>query len=217
MRYQHLNPLRSKIVKDLNELDSYKYTGHSAIVGTVERKWQDTDDVLGRFADKRRLAIRLYREFAAAGSEQGRRPELEGGGLLRSHGGWKGVVELRRGREKYRADERVLGSSSFIEEILKEAEKQEDGKSKRVSLKTLMSRIATDMGISRESMTGSGRNRKVTRARAVLAYIWMRYLGRSGYELAKALGMTPQALYASSNRVEADNVIRPEDLERWCA
>ena len=71
-----------------------------------------------------------------------------------------------------------------------------------------MSRIATDMGISRESMTGSGRNRKVTRARAVLAYIWMRYLGRSGYELAKALGVTPQALYASSRRVEADNVIR---------
>ena len=100
---------------------------------------------------------------------------------------------------------------------LKEAEKQEEGKIKRVSLKTLMIRIATDMCISRESMTGSGRNRKVTRARAFLAYIWMRYLGRSGYELAKALGMTPQALYASSNRVEADNVIRPEDLERWCA
>jgi len=87
----------------------------------------------------------------------------------------------------------------------------------RVSLKTLMSRIATDMGISRESMTGSGRNREVTRARAVLAYIWMRYLGRSGYELAKALGVTPQALYASSSRVEADNVIRHEDLKRWCA
>jgi len=113
--------------------------------------------------------------------------------------------------------DRTLGSSSFIEEILKEVEKQEEGKSKGVSLKTLISRIATDMGISRESMTGSGRNRKVTKARAVLAYIWMRYLGRSGYELAKALGVTPQALYASSSRVEADNVIRPENLERWCA
>jgi len=216
VRYLHLNPVRSKIVKDLKALDSYEYTGHSAIVGTVERKWQDTDNVLGRFAAKRGRSIRLYREFAAAGSEQGRRPELEGGGLLRSCGGWKGVVELRRGREKYRADERVLGSSSFIEEILKKAEKQEDGKNKRVSLKTLMSRIAMDMGISEASITGSGRNREVTRARAVLAYIWMRYLGRNGYELAKDLGVTPQALYASSSRVEADNTIRQEDLERWC-
>ena len=217
VRYLHLNPLRSKIVKDLNELDSYKYAGHSAIIGTVERKWQDIDEVIGRFNDKRRPAIRLYRKFTAAGIEQGRRPELEGGGLLRSYGGWKGVTELRRGREKYRADERVLGSSSFIEEILKEAENQEEGKSKRVSLKTLISRIATDMGINSESMTGNGRNREVTRARAVLAYIWMRYLGRSGYELAKAIGVTPQALYASSSRVETDNVIRTENLKRWCA
>jgi len=36
-------------------------------------------------------------------------------------------------------------------------------------------------------------------------------------ELAKVLGVTPQALYASSIRIASDNVIRPEDLERWCA
>ena len=217
VRYLHLNPLRSKIVKDLNALDSYKYTGHSAIVGTVERKWQDTDEVLGRFSDKRRPAIRLYREFAAAGIEQGQRPELEGGGLLRSFGGWKGVMELRRGREKYRADERVLGSTSFIEGILKEAEIQGEGKSKKVNLKTLINRISKDMGISRESMTGGGRNREVTRARAVLSYAWVRYLGRSGHDLAKALGVSPQAIYASSSRVEENNVIPSENLERWCA
>jgi len=217
VRYLHLNPRRSKIVKDMDDLDSYKYTGHSAIVGTVERKWQDTDGVLGRFSVKGRPAIRLYREFAAAGIEQGQRPELMGGGLIRSCSGWKGVMELRRGREKFRADERVLGSSSFVEEILKEAEMQEEGKSERVKLETLMSRIAEDMGISRESMTGSGRNREVARARAVLAYTWVRYLGRNGHDLAKALGVTPQAIYASSNRVEADNVIHSDDLERWCS
>ena len=59
VRYLHLNPLRSKIVKDLNELDSYRYAGHSAIVGTVARKWQDIDEVLGRFSDKRGRAIRF--------------------------------------------------------------------------------------------------------------------------------------------------------------
>lgn len=216
VRYLHLNPLRAGMAKDLNELDGYKYSGHSAIVGTVELKWQDTDDVLGRFSDRRRVARRLYREFVDAGVEQGRRPELVGGGLLRSCGGWAGVTELRRGREKYRSDERVLGSTSFIEEIVKEAERQEEGKNRQVSLNALMGRICRNMGISKESMSGGGRNRAVTRARAVLAYTWVRHLGRSGHELAKALGVTPQALYASSIRVEADNVIRPEDLERWC-
>jgi len=42
----------------------------------------------------------------------------------------------------------------------------------------LISGIAMDMGISRKSMTVSGRNRRVARAHAVLAYIWTRYLGR---------------------------------------
>ncbi len=34
-RYVHLNPLRAKVVKDLNELGSYAYGGHSALLGRV--------------------------------------------------------------------------------------------------------------------------------------------------------------------------------------
>jgi putative transposase len=130
VRYLHLTPLRSKIIKAISELDGYRYTGHSALVGKTKRLWQDTDEVLGRFSANRREAIRKYCEFVAAGIEQGQRSDLEGGELLRSYGGWKGVMALRRGREKYRSDERVLGSTSFIEGILKEAEKQEERKGK---------------------------------------------------------------------------------------
>ena len=216
VRYLHLNPLRSKIIKDISELDGYRYTGHSALVGKTKRLWQDTDEVLGRFSANRREAIRKYCEFVAAGIEQGQRSDLEGGGLLRSYGGWKGVRDLRRGREKYRSDERVLGSTSFIEGILKEAEKQEERKSKGVSLDKLMIRISKDMGINREAITGGGRSRKISRARAVLAYIWVRYLGRSGYALAKALGVSPQSIYASSSHIEGDDVIKSQDIERWC-
>jgi hypothetical protein len=215
VRYIHLNPLRVKTVKDINGLDENKYTGHSAIVGSAERQWQDTNEVLGRFSAKLRQAIRLYREFVKAGIEQGQRPELEGGGLLRSYGGWKGVMELRRGREKYRTDERILGSSSFVEGIIREAEKQEERRSKRVSLDTLMKRISRDMGINKESMTGEGRNRKVTKARSALAYTWVKYLGRSGYELARALGVRPQSVYDASIRAEQNKLIKPYNLERW--
>jgi putative transposase len=216
VRYLHLNPVRSGIVKDLNELDEYKYSGHSAIVGIAKRKWQNTEEVLVRFADKRRQSIHRYREFVATGFQQGRRPELEGGGLLRSNGGWMGVKELRRGREKYRSDERVLGSSSFIEEVLREVDKREEVKNKGVNLPVLMGRIASEMGISAESITGSGRSRKISRARAVLAYVWIRYLGRSGYELAKCLRKSPQSLYILANRIAGDNMIVTYNLERWC-
>jgi REP element-mobilizing transposase RayT len=216
VRYLHLNPLRARIVRDMDELDIYRYSGHSAIMGKVDRPWQDADEVLGRFSQKRKTAIRLYREFVGAGIEQGRRPELIGGGLLRSYGGWKGVGELRRGREKYRADERILGSSSFIEEIMNEAEKQEERKSRKVSLDTLINRISKDVGIDRELIAAGGRNRRITKARAVLAYVWVRHLGRSGYELAKVLGVSPQSLYAASGRIEIRKGFNLKDIERWC-
>ncbi|MDP2156260.1 MAG: transposase [Nitrospirota bacterium] len=216
VRYLHLNPLRSKIVPDLSSLAEYPYSGHSAIAGKVARPWQDTEDVLGRFSDTRRVAVRQYREFVAAGMAQGHRPELAGGGLLRSYGGWRGVVELRRGREKYRADERVLGSSSFIEEIVRKAEEQAEGKIRKVSLDTLISRISGDMKISREALTGGGRHRNVTKARAVLAYVWVNYLGRSGHELGRVLGVSPQSLYAASKNIEGTDVLTTADINRWC-
>jgi putative transposase len=216
VRYLHLNPIRAKIVNDLNSLDGYKYSGHAAIMGKIKREWQDTEEVLGRLGESLTVARRLYHEFVEAGVGQGRRPELVGGGLLRSHGGWQGVLQLRRGREKYRSDERVLGSTSFIKEIVREAAEREEEKRSSISLGTIMERICMDMGVSKESVTGEGRNRKVTKARAVLAYVWVRHLGRSGHELAKALGVTPQALYASSTRIEAKETIHSQNLARWC-
>ena len=110
----------------------------------------------------------------------------------------------------------MLGTTALIEAIIREAEEQAERKIKKVSLETLISRISKDMGTSRESMTGGGWNRKVTRARAMLAYAWVRYLGRSGHELAKVLGVSPQAIYAASDNIEDTDVISSEDIERWC-
>ena len=87
---------------------------------------------------------------------------------------------------------------------------------REVTLDTLMGRIPKDMGISRESMAGVGETRKVTGARAALAYAWVRHLGRSGHELAKALGVSPQSVYAASIRLVESNLIELEDVERWC-
>ena len=216
VRYLHLNPLRAKVAKDIGELERYPYSGHSALLGRVARPWQRTADVLRRFSDRPRQAIKGYQEFVLAGVDEGRRPDLTGGGLLRSHGGWVGVSALRRGREAYRSDERVLGSSPFVEGILKEAEIQWEGKYRRVDLPTLKKRISHDMGITPESLTGGGRAVPLSRARAVLSYVWVLYLGRSGRVLARELGVSPQSVYAASSRVRRQMKIKPVDLERWC-
>jgi putative transposase len=87
VRYIHLNPLRANIVGTMNELDKYRYCGHSSITGHSDCQFQAVDDILLRFADNRPLALKAYEEFVEAGVEQGTREDLRGGGLIRSAGG----------------------------------------------------------------------------------------------------------------------------------
>ena len=56
------------------------------------------------------------------GVDQGRRPELVGGSLIRSLGNWSAVQSLRRSGERVLADERTLGTDDFGERVLGEAE-----------------------------------------------------------------------------------------------
>ena len=56
VRYIHLNPLRAGVVKDLRELGSYGYSGHSVLMGKNKREWQDRDYVLRYFGQTEREA-----------------------------------------------------------------------------------------------------------------------------------------------------------------
>ena len=88
------------IVKDLGELDTYLFTGHSVIMGNQQAEWQDDTTILGMFAKTKTTARRKYREFVEKGIDAGRRPELVGGGLIRSVGGWKMAKMLLKGQDR---------------------------------------------------------------------------------------------------------------------
>jgi putative transposase len=106
-RYIHLNPLRAGMVGNLEDLRDYQWAGHSAIMGRVEQDWQDIDTVLGYFGGGRKAVLK-YEQFVREGISQGRRPELVGGGLIRSLGGWSQVLSLRRKGIRVASDERIL-------------------------------------------------------------------------------------------------------------
>jgi len=80
-------PIRAGIVSTLDELDKYPYCGHSVLMGKSVPQWKDRDYVLKQFGRTEGRAKKEYRRFVEAGSGQGRRPELVGGGLIRSAGG----------------------------------------------------------------------------------------------------------------------------------
>jgi len=204
VRYLHLNPLRAKVVPDLRALDRSPWTGHSALLGTVPRPWQDTATILAQFGPTPRRAIRAYRAFVQDGLPQGRRPDLQGGGLVRSLGGWAAVAQLRRGREAYQGDERVLGAPAFVEELRRAAAAPAERPPKRPALMAVLGALAATAGLPPEALAGIGRSPRIARAREGAAYLWCRVAGQSGRVLAAALGLSHQAVSAAAARGERE-------------
>jgi len=104
--------------------EKHKYSGHAVLMGKVKNDWQDTDCVLSLFAPTLRKARRAYEEFVAEGLKQKKGADLTGGGLVRSASGWAALAALRRKGLRMKADERILGSSDFVERVLKKAEEE---------------------------------------------------------------------------------------------
>jgi hypothetical protein len=202
VRYLHLNPLRASVVPNLLALDRYPWTGHSALVGIVARPWQATEFILAQFGATGAQARREYRAFMAAGISQGRRPEFQGGGVVRSAGGWIAVAALRHGREAYGGDERILGTATFVEQVRVAVAAETAGRRGRVTLAGVLRAVAGATGLSAEALEGGGRTTRIARAREGVAYLWCRVVGQSGRRLAAALGVSHQAVYAAARRGE---------------
>jgi REP element-mobilizing transposase RayT len=203
VRYLHLNPLRARVLPDLATLDRYPWTGHSALLGTIPRPWQETATILAHFAPTRRRARHAYRTFVADGIPQGRRSELQGGGLVRSLGGWRAVVTLRRGREAYQGDERILGSSAFVAQLQRMEEEQGGSGSSMTTLEAVVARVCRHVGILPAHLEVGNRRPAATRARDGIAYLWTEVLGHPGRPLAGVLGVRPQAVYQAVARGRA--------------
>ncbi len=194
VRYIHLNPLRAKIVKDLKALKTYRWCGHSALMGKVEIDFQDTAYVLRLFGASIRPARRAYENFVYKGIEQGRRPELVGGGLLRSVGGWSALKGFRDIGVRIKGDERLLGSSEFVERVLKQADEQLEEKYRlqvsEVKLPKLIKKVAHHYKIDPADLKSASKERSVTEARRVLCYIAVRKWGYKCTDVSKALGIS---------------------------
>ncbi len=127
VRYIHLNPLRAKFVDSMDQLDKYPFSGHSVTMGNSEVVWQECGEVLKYFSKQKAAAKRKYREFVAKGIETGKRQDLTGGGLIRRSGGWQGIKDAKEADIHLKSDERILGNSDFVTEILSRAEESLKG------------------------------------------------------------------------------------------
>ena len=216
VRYIHLNPLRARVVIDLNELDRYSYCGHSALIGKQKREWQDTKYVLGFFCKRVREARKGYVSYVEKGIALGRRPELVGGGLIRSLGGWDKIKKIRlSGQDRIKSDQRILGESDFVRDVLSESEAQF---SRKYTLKNLgydfekvIERVCEIFQLEKDYIAGRGRQRDRVKARDLVCYWSVVELGMSKVDVAMRFDITPAAVSYSVQRGE--NMAKKENYQ----
>ncbi len=210
-RYIHLNPLRAGVVKEMHELDVYPWSGHAVIMGNQRHPWQDRDTILSSFGKTEGQAKERYRRFVEKGIATGKRPDLTGGGLLRSQGGWAEVVSLRARREP--SDARILGRGTFVGAVLAEAEQaQNDALRLRTAipdLSDLAHRIAEKESVSLSDLLSGVRRRSVSHARHLFCRIAVKRLRYTGASVARFLGVSTSLV----NRMASEEgMIDPDDF-----
>jgi REP element-mobilizing transposase RayT len=189
VRYIHLNPLRAGLVQDAEALCRFPWSGHAALLGKKKCPWQDTAYVLASFGGKA-----SYLEFVQAGTVE-RRPDLIGGGLLRSLGGWS---EVKKQGGFAKGDDRILGDTSFVTRILSEAEERLERRyatrQAGIDLAFLEKRVTDLLIMNPADLYLPGRQKKLVEARSLFCFWAVRELGVTMTALALRFSLSGVAI-----------------------
>ena len=167
VRYIHLNPVRSEIVRSIPELEEYPWTGHRHIIRGGPPAWQDTDLLQTEFDDPRDVTgwVRRYREYI----------EKAPGGTFQVYGVDDGVPEC---------DVALSGTIGLQE--------YQESESYKV-FADLLQRIAATNGVPATEVLGGGRGYTAVRARRELLRECKSCLNISIVQLSRWLGVSQSA------------------------
>jgi len=173
IRYIHLNPVRAKIVK---APEDYLWSGHRAYMGDERMPWLTTDWMLSQFSQKENTAIEKYDDFIKEGKSESRRQEFHSG----------------------TSEGRILGDDTFIEKALKNAE-QFEGAS--VTIDEVIGKVVKLYGLTEEEIVTGGKQRYLSEARGLIAYLVREISGLSLTDLGKRLKRDPCSLSQAADKI----------------
>jgi hypothetical protein len=203
VRYISLQPVQAGLVRTPEALARYPWTSHRPLMGGPSEPWLETDEVLGRFGDELPTARQAYERFVVEGWNQGPRPDLEGGGLMRSLGGLDPALKLRHAREPQQADLRVLGSGDFVTQVLQQADALDQARSALApawSTEELINAVCGFQGVSAIALKAGAKRPAVSAARAMTIFAAKDWLGRPGTQLAEELHLSSGGLSRAYQR-----------------
>jgi predicted transcriptional regulator len=126
--------------------------------------------------------------------------------LLKSFGGWTALKGFHKAGIRFKGDERILGDSDFVENVLKSAEEalaeKYELKARGYDFDWVVSRVAEVMDITPAQVTAFGKSPQTIKARSLLCFWVQRRLGMRTVEIAKKLRISQPAVSRSSKRGE---------------
>jgi hypothetical protein len=174
-----LNPVRAKLVK---EPEAYRWTGHLSYLGRGGGDLIDEAFVLGQFSDKRSLGRRKYQRFI-----------------------WEGISSGHEEKYYRVKDQRFLGEDTFVERIEKER-KEPQGWVYEVPLEAISEETSIAMGITRDKLYSTTRDREGARGRGIVGYLARRISAYGVKEVADHFGRSPETI--------SEGIKKVEDLQR---
>ncbi|WP_246038129.1 hypothetical protein [Geomonas terrae] len=220
VRYIHLNPLRAGLVPTFEALSEFRYCGHGCMLGCNPdlESWMPVADVLQRFGNKLGDSRKAYKSFIFDGVAMGRRPDLTGGGLRRSVGGWRDLRSARDAEMFFESDERILGDSDFVRSVLQSSEDELEKKTRyrreRIDIDKLITLVAGVLGMEAKDVCAAGKQRQHVQARGLLCYWAVREIGMTEVALARLLQLSQPAVAQAVSRGEKLAEEKGWDLQR---
>lgn len=186
IRYIHLNPIRSKVVRDL---ERYRWISHSGYLGTKKDGLIDEDLVLSQFGRTKSVARKRYNDFIRDG------------------------LNLDHQAKYYKVkDQRFLGEQEFLERI--ESKKVTDEPVLfEIPLEDIVMELDKAVGITRDRIHSLSRDRKGALGRSLVAYLARKLSGYFVKEVARYFRREPAMI--SQGVIKAENLLRAdEDLAK---
>ena len=146
VRYLHLNPVRSKLVKDPAE---YRWSSHGIYLGkgAGQTKFVQTEWILSQFSKNRSEARRRYRQFVLEGIGDGHRDDFY-----------------------TTKEQQYLGDDDFVEEVTRRIEGEEPG-TIRINLEQIEKVVCRHYDVSSELLQSRSKERRGSFGRAVIAHL----------------------------------------------
>jgi hypothetical protein len=187
IRYLHLNPVRSKIVKDPAR---YAWSSHGAYLKGAGEGWMAVEEVLPLWGRRRAEAVAAYQRFVREGMGEGHRADL---------------YEL--------VDQLILGDDAFVEEVTQGVKEDEPPRIVEIRWAEVRESVLKEFGVSDKAAFLRGRERGAVRIKRVMAWVGREVGGLTIQEMAKALGQDPGALSRGLRKL-ADKLEGDQDLRK---